>query len=73
MSKNSWGYLTNHRYKSVEHILGDFLDMVSKDGVLLLHIGPGPHGAIPGHEQQMLREPGRWLKVNGEAVYGTRP
>jgi len=73
VSRNSWGYITDHQYKSVDHILDDFIDIVSKNGALLLNIGPKPDGTIPEHEQEMLRELGAWLKVNGEAIYGTRP
>ena len=49
------------------------LDIVSKNGALLLNIGPRSDGTIPEHEQAMLRELGAWLKVNGEAIYGSRP
>jgi alpha-L-fucosidase len=46
---------------------------VSKNGALLLNIGPRPDGTIPEPEEAMLREIGAWLARNGEAVYGTRP
>jgi alpha-L-fucosidase len=49
------------------------VDVVSKNGTMLLNIGPRANGAIPEREQAMLREIGAWLKINGEAVYGTRP
>ena len=49
------------------------MDIVSKNGTMLLNIGPKPDGTIPEHEQEMLRAIGRWLAVNGEAIYGTRP
>ncbi|MCE2471120.1 MAG: alpha-L-fucosidase, partial [Anaerolineae bacterium] len=48
-------------------------DIVSKNGALLLNVGPRADGTIPEIEQDMLREIGRWLQVNGEGIYETRP
>lgn len=73
VSKNSWGYITNHVYKETREIVHDLVDIVSKNGTMLLNIGPKADGTIPEREQQILREIGAWLKVNGEAIYGARP
>src|ERR1019366_4087283 len=73
VSKNSWGYIHDQDYKTVESIVHDFLDVVSKNGALLLNIGPKADGTIPDAEQEMLLEIGRWLSVNGEGIYGSRP
>jgi alpha-L-fucosidase len=52
----------------------DYLvDIVSKNGNLLLNIGPKADGTIPEVMQSCLRHIGEWLKVNGEAIYGSRP
>jgi alpha-L-fucosidase len=60
-------------YKTTDSIVDDLVDIVSKNGALLLNIGPRPDGTIPEEEERILLEIGRWLATNGEAVYGTRP
>jgi alpha-L-fucosidase len=73
VSKNSWGYINHHVYKEPAAIIHHLVDIVSKNGCMLLNIGPKPDGTIPDEEQAILREIGKWLQANGEAIYGTRP
>ncbi|MFD2115318.1 alpha-L-fucosidase [Paenibacillus yanchengensis] len=73
VSENSWSHITNHKYKTAESIIGDLVDIVSKNGALLLNIGPRADGTIPEEEQQMLLDIGQWLDVNGQAIFSTRP
>lgn len=73
VSKNSWGYVHDQHYKAPGDLIQDLVDVVSKNGVLLLNIGPRPDGTIPQEEQDILLTIGRWLDVNGEAIYATRP
>lgn len=58
--------------KSVNHLIDDLVDIVSKNGNLLLNVGPRADGTIPESQQKVLREIGHWLQVNGEAIYETR-
>jgi alpha-L-fucosidase len=58
---------------SADELIGTLVDVVSKNGNLLLGVGPEPNGDIPQMQQRRLREIGRWLSVNGEAIFETRP
>ena len=68
-----WGYKKVNEYKTPRLIIHDLIDIVSKNGNLLLNVGPKPDGIIPQEQQDLLLGIGKWLKVNGEAIYGTRP
>ena len=69
---NSWCYTDNNDFRSSGDIICDLVDIVSKNGCLLLNVGPKSDGTISQEEQKVLKEIGAWLKVNGEAVYRTR-
>jgi alpha-L-fucosidase len=73
VSIKSWGYIDNDSFRSPESLIHQLIDIVSKNGCLLLNIGPKSDGTIPEQEQKILLDMGRWLSVNGEAIYGTRP
>lgn len=73
ISNKSWGYIQDDTFKSPEFIVLQLIDIVSKNGNLLLNVGPRADGTIPDEVQSILRDVGSWLKVNGEAIYGTRP
>lgn len=69
----SWSYTEELDIKSGKKLLHTLIDIVSKNGNLLLNISPKADGIIPEDQQQSLREMGVWLRANGEAIYGTRP
>ena len=71
-ARNSWCYTTDLDYKSSRELICYLVDVVSKNGNLLLNIGPKPDGSIPGEDKQILADIGNWLKINGEAIYGSR-
>jgi len=68
----SWSFVPGDRYKSTHELVHLLVDVVAKGGNLLLNIGPGPDGRWPEAAYDRLRGLGAWLRVNGEAVYGTR-
>ncbi|MFC5861178.1 alpha-L-fucosidase [Acidicapsa dinghuensis] len=73
ISKLSWGYIEHDQYQPPDFLIHQLIDIVSKNGNLLLNIGPKSDGTIPEEIQTTLRGMGRWLKANGEAIYETTP
>ncbi|MGC4191204.1 MAG: alpha-L-fucosidase [Thermomicrobiales bacterium] len=73
VARNSWCYTDGNDYKLPGDLIGDLVDIVSKNGALLLNIGPCADGTIPDEDRDILLAIGDWLRVNGEAIYGTRP
>jgi alpha-L-fucosidase len=70
---NSWSYVPNDKYKSPRALVHMLADVVAKGGNLLLNIGPGPDGTWHDAAYDRLAALGTWMKVNGDAIYGSRP
>jgi alpha-L-fucosidase len=69
---DTWGFKKNdHNWKSSEVLIENLIDVAAKGGNYLLNVGPTSQGEIPAPSVERLREIGKWLKVNGEAIYGT--
>jgi alpha-L-fucosidase len=73
-TNDTWGFRTDDtNWKGPGQILFKLVDIVSKGGNYLLNVGPMADGVIPAIPQDNLRTVGRWLKINGEAIYGAEP
>jgi alpha-L-fucosidase len=69
----TWGYKSyDHNYKSPETLIRNLLDIASKGGNFLLNVGPTSEGEFPPESVEILARMGEWMKINGEAVYGTK-
>ncbi|HET7213908.1 MAG TPA: alpha-L-fucosidase [Terriglobia bacterium] len=73
VSWKSWGYIEGDTFKRPKELILEFVDIVSKNGNLLLNVGPKPDGTLPAEAEEVFRGIGRWMDVNGEAIYSTRP
>jgi alpha-L-fucosidase len=69
----TWGFKKDdHNWKNTETIIRNLLDIASKGGNYLLNIGPKADGTFPDESIERLKQVGAWMKVNGEAIYGTK-
>lgn len=73
ISVHSWGYAKEDEYHSIDYLIETLVDVVSKNGVLMLNFGPKADGTVPEEYKSRLLAMGKWLKTYGEAVYDTRP
>jgi alpha-L-fucosidase len=69
----TWGYKSyDHNYKSPETLIRNLCDIASKGGNFLLNVGPTAEGEFPAESIELLKKMGDWMKVNGEAIYGSK-
>lgn len=76
IDKKAWGYRRNARlsdFLSTHELIKELASTVSCGGNMLLNVGPTHDGTIPPIFEERLRQIGDWLKMNGEAIYNTRP
>ncbi len=73
IATNSWGWIRGLQVKPAKKLVHHLIDIVSKNGVLMLNVCPQADGSFPDDQRDVLLQIGAWLKVNGEAIYGSRP
>ena len=67
----SWCYTVDDEYRTADRLIHDLVDIVSKNGNLLINVGPKADGTIPEEPRDLLLAMGKWLETNGEAIFGT--
>ena len=72
IATNSWCWTEGNHFKSAKGLICDLVDIVSKNGTLLLNVGPKPDGTISEEDTAVLTAIGEWMAVGGEAIYGTK-
>ena len=72
IATNSWCYTEGNYFKPAKGLICDLVDIVSKNGTLLLNVGPKADGSISEQDTAVLTEIGDWMAVNSEAIYGTK-
>ncbi len=72
IATNSWCYTEGNYFKPAKGLICDLVDIVSKNGTLLLNVGPKADGTISEQDTAVLTEIGVWMAVNSEAIYGTK-
>lgn len=72
-SPGAWFYRPHTKFKKPNDLVDILVDIVSKNGLMLLNVPPNPDGTIPEVMENLLVNMGAWLDVNGDAIYGTRP
>lgn len=73
IAKNSWCYTDTLEYKTSRQIICNFIEIISKNGNMLLNVGPKGDGEIPKEDRRILKEIGIWMKINEMAVFGSKP
>ena len=71
LSYKSWCCIQDDEFRKADRLIHDLIDIVSKNGNLLINVGPLADGTIPAEAENLLLAMGKWLEINGEAIYGT--
>ena len=70
---NQWSYKPDDKYKSTRQLIHLLVNIVAKGGNFLVNVGPSADGELPEPALERMKEIGQWMRINGDAIYGTRP